>query len=804
MSSEPPVSNPASKPTSTPLPPSTLPAKQKTARKEKKPVASDSRPDTTAKFPWHKYPDATQHLCSIKDRLLERGRDGKRVRGMGKLKEQTRDELLEWWDDHTKEGRNKGDMHELIHNFYKNRLQLNDWDKYDGSSNVNSTTQAPATATQPTRRDSDSKTAMLDGVLAPLLQAFRGRARGASTIWAEANPAEVEKVKQTLPRHPGVHKRAVGIGFDQLSADKKAHWQDKADEEKTAIENDLDACFNNQTEFPNVLAAFLDCLIGHGPKQIGSALIDYQLAMRLKDGRVKLHRCTVGLEEGDEPFAEFQGGPSQEENHRWRDFVDLKLAHNPIPRDERFTYGDDGMPKLPPYDRTWSTEVAAEVLQAWFELVWDYAREHGEQTLPQALDWELVTKDEAAFVPPVWRNHGIRDPNEIEFFNMAVIYHRLYEAQDGTAPFHWQSSKGPARELPVPPSTIPVTPRRNTRVVFSSPTKVGTPYRPSPQCTPIRPLHFGPESAANISAPIPALNVPTTLSGASTPTITESEVSVDVGTDVRTTMRTTAKAVTTTSSADLDGPDLSDNHVSGTTTTETDTSLDVDTVVVTTMTAVTIATASAMPSSPLPAPTVTTSTTPSSPLPALTDAGCLDDERVVSNAVTAVTAATASAPPSSPLPVIANASIPSAAKAEAALDAPTTPSYSTQDLLEDPQGYHTDCAVDSSAPAERGGAIDESVAPVGAISGLVTVAKKRGPSSDGGGEEELPAKRTRRKSAGSELATQTEPIRRSSRVRTGAAASVSYRVLDGGKDTSASTGANRKKGGQGKKGPGGK
>lgn len=74
---------------------------------------SDVRPEPPSKFPWHKYPDATRQLCSIKDQLLRLGPDGKRVRGMGKLKGDTRDELLSWWDDHTKEGRNKGDMHEV-------------------------------------------------------------------------------------------------------------------------------------------------------------------------------------------------------------------------------------------------------------------------------------------------------------------------------------------------------------------------------------------------------------------------------------------------------------------------------------------------------------------------------------------------------------------------------------------------------------------------------------------------------------------------------------------------------------------
>ncbi|PIL29555.1 hypothetical protein GSI_08363 [Ganoderma sinense ZZ0214-1] len=835
MSSEPPVSNPASKPTSTPLPPSTLPAKQKTARKEKKPVASDGRPDTTAKFPWHKYPDATQHLCSIKDRLLERGRDGKRVRGMGKLKEQTRDELLEWWDDHTKEGRNKGDMHELIHNFYKNRLQLNDWEKYDGSATVDSTTQAPTTATQPTRRDSNSKTAMLDGVLAPLLQAFRGRARGPSTIWAEAHPEEVEKVKQTLPRLPGAHKRAIGIGFDELSVDKKAHWQDKADEEKAAIENDPDACFNNQTEFPNVLAAFLDCLIGHGPKQIGSALIDYQLAIRLKDGRVKLHQCTVGLEEGDEPFAEFQGGPSQEENHRWRDFVDLKLAHNPMPRDERFTYGDDGMPKLPPYDRTWSTEVAAEVLQAWFELAWDHAREHCEHALPQALDWELVMKDEAAFIPLAWRNHGIRDPNEIEFFNMAVIYHRLYEAQDSTAPFRWQSSKVPARDLPVPHSAIPVTPRRNTRVVFSSPTKAGTPCRPLPQCSPIRSLPFecassmnggpmdGSDSDVPVSAnPLPALNISTTLSTSSTPVTTETEASLGIET-------CTATDVTAASSPHVDGPNFADyasaplpapldvptnlSDDSDRTTTETEASLDVVTCMATSANAASSAdldrpTSDDHVSAPLPAPLDGLTTVFDASTPTATETDATLEVTSATNMATAASSADLDGPtyisaplPAPPVPTPApSPSTPTTTETKASLEVSTgiaTAGMTTPTTT-------TTATAASSAPADQDGPESDDPISTPLPVSPATATKKRGATPDPVEEEGRPAKR--RRSAGSELPVQAEPTRCSSRVRTGAAASVSYRVLDGGKDIQASTGAKAKKGGKGtgKKGAGGK
>ena len=151
----------------------------------------------------------------------------------------------------------------------------------------------------------------------------------------------------------------------------------------------------------------------------------------------------------------------------------------------------------------------------------DYAREHGEASLPQALDWELVTKDEA-FIPPVWRNHGIRDPNEIEFFNMAVIYHRLYEAQNGPAPFRWHLPTIPVRELSMASTAVPATPRRNTRVVFSSPVK-GTPCRPRLQDSPIRAMRCdlvsiestdvdGSKSdSENVSAPLPALNVPTPL-----------------------------------------------------------------------------------------------------------------------------------------------------------------------------------------------------------------------------------------------------------------------------------------------------
>ena len=60
--------------------------KPKKTRKEKKVAPSDVRPEPPSKFPWHKYPDATRQLCSIKDQLLRLGPDGKRVRGMGKLR----------------------------------------------------------------------------------------------------------------------------------------------------------------------------------------------------------------------------------------------------------------------------------------------------------------------------------------------------------------------------------------------------------------------------------------------------------------------------------------------------------------------------------------------------------------------------------------------------------------------------------------------------------------------------------------------------------------------------------------------
>lgn len=47
-------------------------AKKKKGSKPKKSAPTDERTDDVKKFPWHKYPEATQFLCKIKDQLLDR------------------------------------------------------------------------------------------------------------------------------------------------------------------------------------------------------------------------------------------------------------------------------------------------------------------------------------------------------------------------------------------------------------------------------------------------------------------------------------------------------------------------------------------------------------------------------------------------------------------------------------------------------------------------------------------------------------------------------------------------------------
>ena len=72
---------------------------------------------------------------------------------------------------------------------------------------------------------------------------MKGRARAASVIWAEEHPEEVEKQKKKMTRERGYHQKAISILFDELDEEEQAIWQAKADDEKAAIENDPDSCF---------------------------------------------------------------------------------------------------------------------------------------------------------------------------------------------------------------------------------------------------------------------------------------------------------------------------------------------------------------------------------------------------------------------------------------------------------------------------------------------------------------------------------------------------------------------------------
>lgn len=130
---------------------------------------------------------------------------------------------------------------QIIHAFYKNRLQFNDWHKYDGSDATAhdatpSMTDLPMLATA-------EKPEALDPLVAPLLQALLGCARSASALWADEHSDAVEARKRAMPRQPGTHQKAVAALFNELDAGKQDVWYTRAEELKVAVEEDPDACF---------------------------------------------------------------------------------------------------------------------------------------------------------------------------------------------------------------------------------------------------------------------------------------------------------------------------------------------------------------------------------------------------------------------------------------------------------------------------------------------------------------------------------------------------------------------------------
>ena len=75
--------------------------------------------------------------------------------------------------------------------------------------------------------------------------------------------------------------------------------------------------------------------------------------------------------------------------------------------------------------------------------------------LPHALNWELVVQDPSAFIPSMWLNHRVSNLAKIEFYDMPMIYHCLFKAQETDNAFHWISPKVPIVTMPV---AIPATP----------------------------------------------------------------------------------------------------------------------------------------------------------------------------------------------------------------------------------------------------------------------------------------------------------------------------------------------------------
>ncbi|TFK77631.1 hypothetical protein K466DRAFT_607924, partial [Polyporus arcularius HHB13444] len=247
--------------------------------------------------------------------------------------------------------------------------------------------------------------------------------------------------------------------------------------------------------------------------------------MRNKDGGIDTDQYTVGIDKDIEPFSSFWGGPAQQEIDRWSAYPSHVLGPNPVRKDSRLQYDDDGLPKLPKYQDTWSTADAASAMDAWFHAMWQFCRK--DTDLPNGLDWDIIKTNLDDFVPARWLDVGINRPTDLPFYMLASLYHRLFESQSGSNAFRWihrqvsnasqstthessepitAAARPPPETLPLPPST----PARQRRVVYSTPSKTPS-RRPQAAGTPshrLPTLAEGDEVPAESSTTTYALSSP--------------------------------------------------------------------------------------------------------------------------------------------------------------------------------------------------------------------------------------------------------------------------------------------------------
>ncbi|KAH9848385.1 hypothetical protein C2E23DRAFT_897540 [Lenzites betulinus] len=204
--------------------------------------------------------------------------------------------------------------------------------------------------------------------------------------------------------------------------------------------------------------------------------------MRNEDGIILRNEMTIGARTDLEcrSFGTFEGGASVEEKDRWERFVAMALPPNPVRGDPRLLVTDEGLPKLPDVDNSWTRDDIVAVLESFFRLSWLHMRPK-----EAGLQWGTVTAEPTRYLNAPWDSICVRDPTTFSLVEVIVLYTQLLDAQGKGTPFRFRSgedSVGRESDAGVPHvvsgtttagarTTNPQTPTMGIRVVnvFSSP-----------------------------------------------------------------------------------------------------------------------------------------------------------------------------------------------------------------------------------------------------------------------------------------------------------------------------------------------
>ncbi|KAI0359021.1 hypothetical protein OH77DRAFT_1128120 [Trametes cingulata] len=380
---------------------------------------------------------------------------------------------------------NAGDVREAVKTWFRNQRSAMSRGDIQVPGEQKSKGSKPAPAHHDARRQVKAESGQ---DLARFMKPIKGRATAASHLWARANADVVnDKLKGSSI---GERQRVVADLFKNLPKTERDEWKAKAKLAQEEAENNPDQCFENQHYFCGLVGRLLNQFVGFGPEGVGAVIMDLRIAMREQDGSIRLANLTIGKPDGHPAYNEFEGGADVNEQARWDRFVDSALPQNPLRRDPRLLYDDDGTPSLPNMDSTWTQNDLATTLSAYYRAIWAHGQSNKGAT--PALDWDAIKTSPSVYLESAWVAKGVADPATLDYVGVVIAYSNILAAQVENQPFrfrhpHTEEERAGLEQLPStsttgestdttalapadpPPHTaerpIPQTPSHRSRVV---------------------------------------------------------------------------------------------------------------------------------------------------------------------------------------------------------------------------------------------------------------------------------------------------------------------------------------------------